>query len=236
MPGSGIGGSLERSGLIERDIDNAYLAFDPGEEAPIHGLLGSSITYRIATGPREGQKVFTLQALPAQPDAPRPEVAESSGFSLHAGLAAKASQRDKLERLARYVSRPPVATERLSLTQAGNVRYALKTPYRDGTTHVIFEPEDFIARLAALVPKPRAHLTRYHGVFAPASPERAQRLKRVFAIDIETCRECGGELRVIASIEEPAVIERILEHLRHTAEPVDPAHPSRAPPKGDRLV
>jgi len=127
----------------------------PGEEAPIHGLLGSSITYRIATGPREGQKVFTLQTLPAQPDAPRPEVAESSGFSLHAGLAAKASQRDKLERLARYVSRPPVATERLSLTQAGNVRYALKTPYRDGTTHVIFEPEDFIARLAALVPKMR---------------------------------------------------------------------------------
>jgi hypothetical protein len=62
----------------------------------------------------------------------------------------------------------------LSLTQGGNVRYALKTPYRDGTTHVIFEPEDFIARLAALVPKPRAHLTRYHGVFAPASPDRAR--------------------------------------------------------------
>jgi hypothetical protein len=56
----------------------------------------------------------------------------------------------------------------------GQVRYALKTPYRDGTTHVIFEPEDFIARLAALVPKPRAHLTRYHGVFAPASPDRAR--------------------------------------------------------------
>lgn len=48
--------------------------------------------------------VITLQTLPAEP---RPEVAESSGFSLHAGLAAKASQRDKLERLARYVSRPP---------------------------------------------------------------------------------------------------------------------------------
>jgi hypothetical protein len=265
-----IGRSLERSGLIERDIDNAYLAFDPAEEAPIHGLLGSSITYRIATGPREGQKVFTLQTLPAEPGALRPEVAESSGFSLHAGIAAKASQRDKIERLARYVSRPPVATERLSLTRGGNVRYALKTPYRDGTTHVIFEPEDFVARLAALVPKPRAHLTRYHGVFAPASRDRArivpgtrtaasaargevsvsdrqramswaQRLKRVFAIDIETCRQCGGKLRVIASIEQPAVIERIvieriLDHLGHTAETVDPAHPSRAPPQGDRLV
>jgi len=140
----------------------------------MHSLLGSSITCLIATGPREGQKVFTLQTLSAEPDAPRREVTESSGFSLHAGIAANAPQRDKVERLARYISRPPVATERLSLTQGGNVRYALKTPYRDGTTHVIFEPEDFIARLAALVPKPRVHLTRYHGAFAPASPDRAR--------------------------------------------------------------
>jgi hypothetical protein len=265
-----IGRSLERSGLITRDIENAYLAFDPAGEAPLHGLLARSITYRIATGPREGEKVFTLQCLPASPDEPRRQVAESSGFSLHAGIAAKAAQRDKLEQLVRYVARPPVATDRLSLTEGGLVRCALKTPYRDGTTHVIFEPEDFIAKLAALVPKPRAHLTRYHGVFAPASPDRArvvprscpqraaagksreggkpsagdrqrsltwaQRLKRVFAIDIETCRGCGGQLKVIASIEDPPVIERILAHLGHTAEPIDPAHPSRAPPQGDLLI
>ncbi len=49
------------------------------------------------------------------------------------------------------------------------MRYQLKTPYRDGTTHVIFEPLDFIARLAAPVPKPRVNLTRFHGVFAPNS-------------------------------------------------------------------
>ena len=262
-----IGRSLERAGLITRDIENAYLAFDPSEEAPIHGLLGHSITYRIATGPREGQKVFTLQTLPAEPEAPGRGVAESSGFSLHAGIAAQGWQRDKLEHLARYVARPPLATERLALTQAGQVRYALKTPYRDGTTHVILEPEDFIARLAALVPRPRAHLTRYHGVFAPASPDRArivpgtrtaaanqasqrdepsatdrqrgltwaQRLKRVFAIDIQTCRQCGGQLRVIACIEAPAVIERILAHLGRDAESVVPAHPSRAPPTSYRL-
>ena len=62
--------------------------------------------------------------------------------------------------------------QRLSLTAQGKVRYQLKTPYADGTTHVIFEPLDFISRLAALVPKPRVNLTRYHGVFAPnaASP------------------------------------------------------------------
>jgi hypothetical protein len=63
------------------------------------------------------------------------------------------------------------------------VRCALKTPYRDGTTHVIFEPEDLIARLAALVPKPRAHLTRYHGVFAPASPDRARVVPKARAAD-----------------------------------------------------
>ena len=67
-----------------------------------------------------------------------------------------------------------MATDRLALTPNGQVRFALKTPYRDGTTHVIFEPEDFMARLAALVPKPRAHLTRYHGVFVSASPDRAR--------------------------------------------------------------
>jgi hypothetical protein len=186
-----IGGSLERSGLITRDIEDAYLTFDPGEEAPINRLLGASITYRIATGPREGQTVFTLQTLPAEPGGPRREVAESSGFSLHAGIAAKASQRDKLEHLARYVARPPVATERLSLTEGGLVRCALKTPYRDGTTHVIFEPEDFIARLAALVPKPRAHLTRYHGVFAPASPDRARVVPRTRAAAANKANRCG---------------------------------------------
>src|SRR5690606_34802538 len=51
--------------------------------------------------------------------------------------------------------------------------------------------------------------------------------------EIETCRRCGGRLRVIASIEAPATIERILAHLGRDAEPVDPASPSRAPPQGE---
>jgi hypothetical protein len=49
----------------------------------------------------------------------------------------------------------------------------VKTPYRDGTTHIVLEPVDFMARLAALVPMPRKHLTCYHGVFAPHSALRA---------------------------------------------------------------
>ena len=54
----------------------------------------------------------------------------------------------------------------------------------------------------------------------------AQRLKRVFAIAIDTCRRCAGTLRAIASIKEPQVIERILEHLARDRQSLDPAHPS----------
>jgi hypothetical protein len=128
-------------------------------------LLGSSITYRIAVGPQQGRKVFTLQTLPACDQPIDDGVGKVAGFSLHAGVAARADQRQKLERLCRCISRPAIAEQRLSLTPNGNVGYQLKTPCRDGTTHVIFEPLDFIARLAALVPKPRVNLTRFHGVF-----------------------------------------------------------------------
>ena len=41
----------------------------------------------------------------------------------------------------------------------------------------------------------------------------AQRLKRVFSIDIEKCEKCGGPVRIIASIEDPDVIQNILKHL-----------------------
>jgi len=91
---------------------------------------------------------------------------DGAGFSLHAGVATKANERSKLERLCRYITRPAVSVQRLSMTRNGQVRYELKTPWRNGATHVIFEPLDFVARRVALVPKPRVNLTRFHGVFA----------------------------------------------------------------------
>lgn len=73
-------------------------------------LRGHSITYRIAVGPQQGRKVFTLQTLPDERDADEaPAVGKVAGFSLHAGVAAKANQRDKLERLCRYITRPAIA-------------------------------------------------------------------------------------------------------------------------------
>jgi hypothetical protein len=263
-----VGRFLERQGLLERDMENSYLAGDAVDDDPMASLLGHSITYRIAVGPQAGRKVFTLQTLPGCDEPYDDGVGKVAGFSLHAGVAVRADERPKLERLCRYITRPAVSEKRLSLTPNGNVRYQLKTPYRDGTTHVIFEPLDFIARLAALVPKPRVNLTRFHGLFAPNSRYRAlvtparrgkgsqpkdangkqeqspaerrasmswaQRLKRVFGIDIETCPACGGAMKVIACIEDPVVIKKILAHLKEKAETngPDPLPESRAPPAG----
>ena len=188
-------------------------------------------------------------------------LAKANGFSLHAGVSCEGHQKDKRERLCRYIARPAAAVPRLSLSSTGKVLYTLKTPYRDGTTQVAFEPVDFIARLAALVPKPRVNLTRYHGVLAPnhrwrklvtpakrgkrlkpiastevrspaerhAAMTWAQRLKRVFNIDIEVCSRCGGSVRVIACIEDQDVIDRILAHLRDK-EQGTPTLPHLAPP------
>ena len=255
-----VGRHLQRRGWLTRDAESSHLNFDRKVTA-LDSLLSHSITYRIALGPRAGQKAFTLQSLPgtALPEPGKPFLAKANGFSLHAGVAAAADERNKVERLCRYIARPAIATGRLSLTAQGQVRYTLKTPYRDGTTHVVFEPLDFIARLAALVPRPRAHLTRYHGVFAPHSRWRAevtpggrgkpttsdprtpaerhramtwaQRLKRVFGIEIESCEQCGGRVRVIASLSDPALIGKILQHLECRATAVGSRPRSRGPPQ-----
>lgn len=158
-------------------MEQGTLLLDDVDDCVMKELQGSSITYRIAIGAQRGRKVFRLQTLPAMVeslDTHGPIVAKAGGFSLHAGVSAKAHQRDKVERLCRYIARPAVSTQRLKRLPDDKISYELKTPYKNGTTHVLFEPLDFIARLAALVPKPRVHLTRFHGVFAPNSKYRSE--------------------------------------------------------------
>jgi Putative transposase len=217
---------------------------------------GYSVHYRISVGSQKGRKVFTLQTLPAMQDDIESGrlLGNVAGFSLHAGVSAKADERDKLERLCRYIA-----------TGEGNIRYELKTPYRDGTTHIIFEPLDFMSKLAALVPVLRVNLSRYHGVFAPNSSHRAeiiikpqdkvdvtgesllegekskgkkqaamtwaQCLKRAFKVDIEICEICGGRAKVIACITEPVAINKILSHLKlKQGGQISRLPASRAPP------
>ena len=80
-----------------------------------------------------------MQTVPAAAAADdNSSLAKAAGFSLLAGVASEAHEREKLERLCRRITRPAVSTERLSLTAQGYIHYRLKTPYRDGTMDVIF--------------------------------------------------------------------------------------------------
>lgn len=126
--------------------------------------------------------------------------------------------------------------------------------FRSGVTHVIFEVEDFITKLSALIPPPRANLTRYFGVFAPASPLRqhiipstitdkaaaktkcspakskryipwASLLKRVFKHDVETCAFCGGEVKIESVVNDKKTIEETLSALESLGQ-IDRSEPT----------
>ena len=249
---------LVKDGLLIQDQEQPWL--DLQDTDTLHTLNAASTRYRVAIGPGVGGKTLTLKnpGLQRTDTQPKSFTVDKDGFSLNAAVACQPHQRQRLERLCRYVTRPAVCLERLSINAAGQVIYELKHPFRDGTTHVLFTPQDFLARLAALVPRPRANLTRYHGVLAPNSPFRravvpgsahrvrkqrnnsatpavaesavdrdwptapltwAERLKRVFDIDISVCPLCGGTLRVIADVTDPDVIQTILAHLKQRAPP-----------------
>lgn len=242
---------LTRLGHLVEEEGMTYLA-DIDPDNPLTPLQAASCTYRIALGARAGQKVLGQRTVPRRDEKPSATVlcADAHGFSLHAGVRCGEHQRKQLERLCRYITRPAIANERLKQDGAGNVVLQLKSPWRDGTTHIVMSPLEFMQRLAALVPRPRLHLIRFHGVLAPNAGLRAaivprpapkvsvpadkhphgvparmswaRLLKRVFEFDLEHCPQCGGDMKIIAAIEEPAVIVRILTHL---------GLPARAPPR-----
>ena len=128
-------------------------------------------------GRRAGQKVLTLRTVPAQDIRPQENTkhcVNAHGFSLHIGVRCAMNQRKELEHLCRYITRPAIANERLALNNAGQVVLTLKTPYRDGTTHIVMSPLEFMQRLATLVPRPRLNLIRFHGVLAPNAKLRSK--------------------------------------------------------------
>ena len=252
---------LKKKGLLVRDeMGEEYLSIEATQS--MDQIQGASLTYKIALGKYKGKKALTLQSVPLMEKTKDKFLSRYAGFSLHCGVACPANDRKKLERVCRYISRPSLSEERLSLNTRGQVIYRLKNAYDNGTTHIVLDPLDFLSRLASLIPRPRANLTRFHGVFAPNSKYRtlvipeapppqaekivagneeesrkkkshgmtwAQRLKRVFGIDIKMCGKCGGKVKVVAAIEEPAVIEKILKHLGLDWTAPQPS-PSRGPP------
>ena len=84
-----------------------------------------------------------------------------------------ADDRQALEQLCRYITRPALANERVQCNAAGQGVLKLKTAWHDGTTHIVMSPLEFMQRLEALVPRPRLHLIRFHGVLAPNAKLRA---------------------------------------------------------------
>ncbi|MBW2717091.1 MAG: transposase, partial [Deltaproteobacteria bacterium] len=96
------------------------------------------------------------------------------GFDLHANTSVRAKNRPKLERLCRYLLRPPVAEDRLSFAPDGSVLLRLKPPWRDRTSHIALQPVELLEKLAALIPRPYVNLIVYHGVLAPNAKWRRE--------------------------------------------------------------
>jgi hypothetical protein len=157
---------LQRRGLGQGDAEvDAPAAW--ADEAPVlAGLAVASVQGTVALGPRRGARLRRLgDAIePVETPASRHCHARANGFDLHAGLVVPAGQRERLERICRYALRPPVTQERLHLTGEGRVRLELRRRWRDGTTDIVFDPVEFLGRLAVLVPRPRINLILYHGV------------------------------------------------------------------------
>ena len=143
------------------DSGDAFAQEQPG----LAQCYTGSVLGILVLGPRAGTRVIRLRGQAASTDPFRPRFA--NGFDVHAGVRVFAHDRKGLERLCRYLLRPPFSRERLTRRPDGNVQLRLKRAFRCGTTHMVFEPLDFLSKLAALVPPPRAHLVRYSGVFAP---------------------------------------------------------------------
>jgi hypothetical protein len=242
---------------VRRGLEPADDATGPADrladESPVlAGIVGASVQARVALGPRAGARVRRLgderDTAAVTSRGPRP--AHLEGFDLHANVWVSAHDRAGLERLCRYVLRPPFAQERLRLRRDGRVALELKTAWHDGTRELVFEPQEFLERLAAMTPRPEPNLLICHGVLAPRARWRervvacggvrpeptaaaaplaaglddagvkptarawtwAALMHRAFAIDVLACPRCGGRLRLIATLHDPAVIRKILAH------------------------
>jgi hypothetical protein len=228
-------------------------------------LAGASVAGIAASGPRRGARTMRLGSGAAfEATSIGGRCAGVEGFTLHANVRVAANNRDGLEHLARYLARPPIATDRLTLLSDGRVALRFKRPFTDGTEAVAFTPFELIERLLPLIPRPRKHTIRFHGILAPAAgyrskvvpaaetskspkdppgserptPHRlpwAELLRRVFLADVLDCPRCHARMRIVAAVTEPGAVERILRHLGENAQPPTIAGP-RAPPPDDAEV
>lgn len=132
-----------------------------------------------------------------------PGRAWSAGFSLHAAVTIADTDRAGLERLCRYGARPAFAQDRLAWTDDGRISYRLKRPWPDGRSALVLEPEAMLRRLCGIIPPPRRHLVRYHGLFGPAARHRKQLRRLVPMADSDVAR-CPEPSSTVPSPLQPA--------------------------------
>ncbi len=146
---------------------------DPSPQPP--DPLGSCIQIALGLGYRE-QQGAALEI--ASDEFPRPKneaaslCAVAQGVNVHAGVVAPAGDRPALERLVRYLLRPPLSLKRLWLREDGVVAYRLQRPDGRGRTVLLMTPLELLSRLTAILPAPRLALRRQLGVFSAGSPDR----------------------------------------------------------------
>ena len=111
--------------MLVEEQGQTYVADSDGdsdEARTLRPLQAAACTYRIAFGPRAGQKVLTVQgAMPRDADFKQSLCADIQGFSLHAAVRCGADDRQALEQLCRYITRPALANERVQTNVAGQV-------------------------------------------------------------------------------------------------------------------
>ena len=149
---------------IFRRVEHKLAGREPGvrqrrfvESAPLLiALADASARGVVATGPRRGCRILRVRGCTADVDAfvMGRLCAQVEGYNLQAATRVGASDRQGLERMARYLARPPIAADRLSLLNDGRLELRLKRPWRDGTTAFLFTPHELIERLVAQVPRP----------------------------------------------------------------------------------
>jgi hypothetical protein len=183
-----------------------------------------------------------------------------SGFSAHGEPRVPAADAEAAERLARYLTRAPLALDAVEWTAGGELRVHTPPDPRTGLPDRVLDPLDLIHAITSQIPDPGQHLVRYYAWYsnrtrgqraaarsggktaakppepAPTSPAvRASRaswarlLRRIFEVDPLLCPRCSSEMKVVSVITDPAVVDRILRHLRERAK-ADPFEQGRAPP------
>ena len=163
---------------LEPSLPDGKSMFDESDVLAV--IRSASIKSRIAFGIRSGQKVRRVGArdFGVGIDVDREIISEKcvrvGRFTLHANTRVATDKRDQLESLIKYVARPAVSHDRISLTPSGDIEYTLKSEWHDGTTALLFSPEEFIEKLAALVPYPQKNLIIYSGCLAANHKIRSQ--------------------------------------------------------------